>query len=126
MKKIAALLVAVLCLVSCSKDSDMAEATGDTAPKAGLYRYTDNTITVDIKVGTEIGAAIYNSDGLNMYRTAGGIIKYNSWPTYEYVFNNLVLLCTYNTGKSFSAYVDLNATGIDLPPKMQFAYRETE
>lgn len=126
MKKIAALLVAVLCLVSCSKDSYMAEATGDTAPKAGLYRYTDNTITVDIKVGTEIGAAIYNSDGLNMYRTAGGIIKHNSWPTYEYVFNNLVLLCTYNTGKSFSAYVDLNATGIDLPPKMQFAYRETE
>lgn len=126
MKQIAGLLVAFLCLVSCSKGNDVAEATGDTAPAPGLYRYADNTVTVDINVGTEIGAAIYNRDGLNMYRAAGGIIKHSSWPTYEYVFNNLVLLCTYSTGKSFSAYVDLNATEIDLPPNMQFAYMGVE
>lgn len=126
MKKLAALLVVVLSLLSCSKDSDVAEATGDTAPKAGLYRYTDNDITVDINVGAEIGAAIYNSDGLNMYRAAGGIIKHSSWPTYEYAFNSLVLLCTYSTGKSFSAYVDLNATGVNLPVNMQFVYTPVE
>lgn len=124
MKKIAAILVLALCFLACSKDNGPITATGDTAPKIGRFVYSENDITAEIDISDKVSISIYKY-GLNMYQQTYGLIRLD-WPAYEYVFNNLVLLCTYDNCKEFTAYVDANGTGIDLPRYMRFTYDKNQ
>lgn len=115
------MLLAVLSFLSCSKDNSLLTAA-ESAPANGRYIYTGGDTSVAVDVGGSVNIEIYKN-GLSFYQNTGGLIR-SAWPVYEYVFNDLVLICTYSSSKSFNAYLDHNRTGIDLPRNMQFKYKE--
>lgn len=121
MKKILFALLSAFAFVSCSKDSEDLQTVSDNLPKTGLYLYSDDTITAEINLGNSVAIVIYQN-GLNFYQSTAGVIL-GDWPTYEYKFSGITLICTYSDSKTFSAWVE-NGTALNLPKTMNFTHKQ--
>lgn len=112
MKKqiIAALLLCSACAVESGKDP----ITGGSVLEPGQYLYEDETITAAVKIGAGVGVTIF-ANGVYVYQDLSGIVKDTG-----YSFGALVLNCTDTESKAFTAYVEHNSTGVDLPAYMDF------
>lgn len=107
---IAGLLFCSACSVSNSADP----VTGAAALEPGQYLYEDKTITAAVRIGGGVGVTIF-VDGAYVYQDLNGIVKDTG-----YSFGALVLNRTSTDSKTFTAYVEHNSTGIDLPSYMDF------
>lgn len=112
MKKqiIAALLLCSACTVESGKDP----ITGGAILEPGQYLYEDETITAAVKFGGGVGITIF-ANGAYVYQDLNGIAKDTG-----YSFSALVLNCTDMESKAFTAYVEHNSTGVDLPAYLDF------
>lgn len=121
MKKAVIMLAALLSLSACSKDSDTPD-TADNALRAGQYVYADKTITAAVywDGSSTAGLTLYEN-GRYVYQCKAGHVSYNAGSVFEILYgNDMVLICSVSNNVSFSAYVDNNATGVQVPKTMPF------
>lgn len=119
MKKAVIMLAALLSLSACSKDSYTPD-TADNALRAGQYVYADKTITAAVywDGSSTAGLTLYEN-GRYVYQCKAGHVSYNAGSVFEILYgNDMVLICSVSNNVSFSAYVDNNATGVQVPKTM--------
>lgn len=123
MKKIAVLLLSVISLLGCSKDNDTLATDGVTS-KNGQYVYADKTITAAVYLdgSSTVGITIFEN-GRYIYQCKAGLVSLSSGDTMEMVFaNDIVFVCSFASERLFSAYVNTNRSGVELPQIMRFSY----
>lgn len=121
MKKAAIMLAALLSLSACSKDNDTPD-TADNALRIGQYVYADKTITAAVywDGSSTAGLTLYEN-GRYVYQCKAGHVSYNAGSVFEIVYgNDIMFICSVNNNASFGAYVDNNATGVQVPKNMPF------
>lgn len=110
MKKI--ILAALLLCAACSKGTE--PITGGSVLEAGQYLYEDGKITAAVRISDGVGVTIF-VDGVYVYQDLAGIVRETG-----YSFGALVLNRTSTGSREFTAYVEHNSTGVDLPAYMDF------
>lgn len=120
MKKAVIMLAALLSLSACSKDNDTPD-TADNALRIGQYVYADKTITAAVYWdGSDTAGLTIFENGRYVYQCKAGHVT-NAGSVFEIVYgNDIVFICSVNNNASFGAYVDNNATGVQIPKNMPF------